>query len=145
MPALRTQATDRRHVSARPTRHPGSTSRTLFTLALVLSGTTSGTTAQACSRSLQSASLAPLRVFRAPEPPSTTFALAADTLETAACLALIQGHLLSAAWALAKAHLFWVLHAGRMRLPGRLSAAPRFATYRTDANFWRSMRATACT
>eukprot|EP00965_Chrysotila_dentata_P150329 4965520-Pleurochrysis_carterae.AAC.1 len=30
------------------------------------------------------------------------------------------------------------VHAGHMRLPGRLSAAPRFATYRTGANFWHA-------
>eukprot|EP00965_Chrysotila_dentata_P095120 3144428-Pleurochrysis_carterae.AAC.1 len=133
MPSLRTQATDDRRVPARPSRYPGSTSRMLFALALVLTGSATSSTADARRRSSQPDHRAPLHVFRAPDPPSTTFALAADTLETAACLALIRGHLLSAAWALAKAHMFWLLHAGRERLPGRLNATPRFATYRTDA------------
>eukprot|EP00965_Chrysotila_dentata_P123946 4096829-Pleurochrysis_carterae.AAC.1 len=76
----------------------------LFALALVLSGSTSSSAAHRCCRSSHPAHRAPLHVFRAPDAPSTAFALAADTLEAAACLALIRGHLLSAAWALAKAH-----------------------------------------
>eukprot|EP00965_Chrysotila_dentata_P065940 2184221-Pleurochrysis_carterae.AAC.1 len=36
-------------------------------------------------------------------------------------------------WALAKANIFWVLHAGRHCLPGALTATARFATYKTNA------------
>eukprot|EP00965_Chrysotila_dentata_P041744 1384530-Pleurochrysis_carterae.AAC.1 len=90
MPSLRTQATDGRHVPARPSRHPGSTSRMLFALALVLTESATSSAAHARCRSSQPEHRAPLHVFRAPDPTSTAFALAADTLETAACLALIR-------------------------------------------------------
>eukprot|EP00965_Chrysotila_dentata_P013523 448493-Pleurochrysis_carterae.AAC.1 len=40
---------------------------------------------------------------------------------------------MSAMWALAKANIFWVLHAGRHCLPGALTATARFATYKTNA------------
>eukprot|EP00965_Chrysotila_dentata_P128962 4263664-Pleurochrysis_carterae.AAC.3 len=36
-------------------------------------------------------------------------------------------------WALAKANLFWVLHAGQMRMPGRIDQPRLFTSYRTDA------------
>eukprot|EP00965_Chrysotila_dentata_P125701 4154956-Pleurochrysis_carterae.AAC.1 len=36
-------------------------------------------------------------------------------------------------WALAKANLLWVLHASRLRMPGRIDPVPLFAAYRTDA------------
>eukprot|EP00965_Chrysotila_dentata_P177698 5869820-Pleurochrysis_carterae.AAC.1 len=52
-------------------------------------------------------------------PPASAFALAADLLEASTCVSLLRGHLLSAAWALAKACTFWLLHAGLSCLPGR--------------------------
>eukprot|EP00965_Chrysotila_dentata_P058193 1929668-Pleurochrysis_carterae.AAC.1 len=44
-----------------------------------------------------------------------------------------QGPLLSAMWALAKANLFWVLHAGRVHMPGRIDPPRMFTSYWTDA------------
>eukprot|EP00965_Chrysotila_dentata_P137363 4543800-Pleurochrysis_carterae.AAC.1 len=75
------------------------------------------------------------RVFSCkPEQHTTSFALAADSLEATVCIAVHNGHLLSAMRALAKANLFWILHAGRLHMSGRIDPAPMFATYRTDAN-----------
>eukprot|EP00965_Chrysotila_dentata_P144472 4771937-Pleurochrysis_carterae.AAC.1 len=43
-----------------------------------------------------------------------------------------RGHLLSAAWDLARAGMFWVLHVGYVATPGR-AVAQDFRTYRTEA------------
>eukprot|EP00965_Chrysotila_dentata_P160022 5284326-Pleurochrysis_carterae.AAC.1 len=45
-------------------------------------------------------------------------------------------------WALAKANLYWILHAGRLHMPGRVDPAPMFATYRTDAIMLQPRRST---
>eukprot|EP00965_Chrysotila_dentata_P047492 1574983-Pleurochrysis_carterae.AAC.1 len=65
----------------------------VFALALVLTGSTTNSASHTRCRSTQLDHHTLQRVFRAPDPPSSTFALAANTLETAACLALFRGHL----------------------------------------------------
>eukprot|EP00965_Chrysotila_dentata_P075127 2481730-Pleurochrysis_carterae.AAC.1 len=138
MPALRTQATDHRQMPARPSRHSGSFYQMLLALILVLSGTATTIGTHLPDRALQPSTPKQRHSFLAPEPHATSFALAADTLETAACLALLNGCLLSAAWAIAKANVFWFFHTGQQHLPGRVIAPPRFATYRTHADLWRA-------
>eukprot|EP00965_Chrysotila_dentata_P034159 1136962-Pleurochrysis_carterae.AAC.2 len=66
-------------------------------------------------------------------PHSSSFALAAELLETAACRALSNGQLLSAAWALSKALVFWTLHAGHTAMPNATVSHLDFATYHIDA------------
>eukprot|EP00965_Chrysotila_dentata_P127587 4219326-Pleurochrysis_carterae.AAC.1 len=135
-PTLRLQASDHRHLPARPRRHFASALRTLVALGLALDGNATG--AHAPSSFQHSMQPPPaLHTHRAlsrePERHTTSFALAADSLEAAVCIAVINGHLLSAMWALAKANLLWILHAGRLHMPGRIDPVPMFATYRTDA------------
>eukprot|EP00965_Chrysotila_dentata_P146509 4837146-Pleurochrysis_carterae.AAC.1 len=119
MSAFRTQATDRRHMPDRLRQRTGSLHQLLLALVLVLSGSAATIGTHLPARTLQPSTPELCHPFLAPKAHATSFALAADTLETAACLALLNGHLLSAAWAIAKANMFWILHAGQLKLPGR--------------------------
>eukprot|EP00965_Chrysotila_dentata_P020275 671853-Pleurochrysis_carterae.AAC.1 len=90
MPALRTQATDQRHMPDRPSRPSGSVYQMLLALVLVLSGTATTIGTHLPDRALHSSTPKLRHSFLAPEPHATSFTLAADTLETAACLALLN-------------------------------------------------------
>eukprot|EP00965_Chrysotila_dentata_P233191 6199441-Pleurochrysis_carterae.AAC.1 len=56
--------------------------------------------------------------LRKQNPNGSSFSLAADLLEISACIALRKGFLLPAAWDMAKASMFWLLHVGHLMLPG---------------------------
>eukprot|EP00965_Chrysotila_dentata_P145469 4805110-Pleurochrysis_carterae.AAC.1 len=109
-----------------------STRRTALIVALLWS-------APSCASTFRAAPIVP-RLMKPPptrdqrwlNPHRTSFSLAADLLETSACVAMIRGHLLSAAWDLARASVFWVLHVGHIVLPGH-PAVDTYRTYRTEA------------
>eukprot|EP00965_Chrysotila_dentata_P020747 686655-Pleurochrysis_carterae.AAC.1 len=44
----------------------------------------------------------------------------------------MKGHLLTAVWSLAKANMFWLLHAGHACIPGRC-CAPEYSCYRVNS------------
>eukprot|EP00965_Chrysotila_dentata_P079645 2627083-Pleurochrysis_carterae.AAC.1 len=44
----------------------------------------------------------------------------------------MRGHLMSALWSLAKANMFWLLHAGHACIPGRY-CTPGFSCYRVNS------------
>eukprot|EP00965_Chrysotila_dentata_P232861 6199239-Pleurochrysis_carterae.AAC.1 len=75
---------------------------------------------------------APARPQQKTIPHRSNFSLAADLLEISACVALSRGSVLSSAWNLANASMFWLLHAGLIALPGQF-AASGYGVYRTDA------------
>eukprot|EP00965_Chrysotila_dentata_P153772 5083419-Pleurochrysis_carterae.AAC.7 len=135
----RAQADVRRCALERPSRRLRTAHRTLLTLALLLNGTTSAPPSIGCAlphRSRQHR----LSVHNL-KPQSTAFAVAADLLETAGCLALSRGRFWSALWAVSKAAVFWALPLGHLLLPGPLGARG-LGTYRADANLLDTLRTT---
>eukprot|EP00965_Chrysotila_dentata_P145062 4790290-Pleurochrysis_carterae.AAC.1 len=135
------QESDARRTHSRVPPRVSSPFRALLTFALIANMTATGT-AQLQPPTMPHR-IIPVRMERLmsvdTSPPSSAFALAADLLEVTTCVSLLRGHLLSAAWALTKACMFWLLHAGLCCLPGRHDLQ-KYRTYQTGSPIVPSRR-----
>eukprot|EP00965_Chrysotila_dentata_P097483 3221731-Pleurochrysis_carterae.AAC.1 len=108
------QALDSRCASSRTPRIAAPTLRLLAILVLLANATALGSAIPCIlgptTRTAPASLTCPPAYVTAP--PKSAFALAADLLETSTCVSLMRGHLMSAFWSLAKANMFWLLHAG---------------------------------
>eukprot|EP00965_Chrysotila_dentata_P108940 3599231-Pleurochrysis_carterae.AAC.1 len=132
-PPVRRKQVDRhqRSHAQLPTR-TNSARRIALVVALLWSAPSCASSFHAVPNVPRSMKQPPTRGQRWLKPHRTSFSLAADLLEISACVAMIRGHLLSAAWDLARAGVFWALHMGHIVLPGR-PVADTYHTYRTEA------------